>query len=74
VIKPLQLVARMDNWDPDTRANSTVATVNERDWLGGFTYNLTSTGVWLQMNYIRKTFDGVIAPRNVFMSNIQTTW
>jgi hypothetical protein len=74
VRKPLQLVARMDNWDPDTRANSTVATVNERDWLGGFTYNLTSTGVWLQMNYIRKTFDGVIAPRNVFMSNIQTTW
>jgi hypothetical protein len=74
VIKPLQLVARMDNWDPDTRANSTVATVNERDWLGGFTYSLTSTGVWLQLNYIRKTFDGVIAPRNVFMSNIQTTW
>lgn len=74
VRKPLQLIARMDNWDPDTRANNTVATVNERDWLGGFTYHLTSTGVWLQMNYIRKTFDGVIAPRNVFMSNIQTTW
>jgi hypothetical protein len=74
VRKPLQLVARMDNWDPDTRSNASVATVNERDWLGGFTYSLTSTGVWLQMNYIRKTFDGVLAPRNVFMSNIQTTW
>jgi hypothetical protein len=74
VRKPLQLIARMDNWDPDTRSDSTVATVNERDWLGGFTYTLSSTGVWLQMNYIRKTFNGVIADRNVFMSNIQTTW
>ena len=28
----------------------------------------------LQTNYIRKTFAGVITPRDVFMTNIQTTW
>jgi len=74
VRKPLQLVFRMDNWDPDTRSEASVATVNERDWLGSFTYTLSNTGVWLQMNDTRKTSAGVIAPRDVFMTNVQTTW
>lgn len=72
--KPLQLVFRVDSWDPDTRSNNTAATVNERDWLGGYTYSLGNTGAWVQMNYIHKTFDGVIKARDVFMTNVQTTW
>lgn len=52
----------------------TLAPRNERDWQSGFTYTLSSTGVWLQMNYLRTSFDGAIAPRNVLMSTIRTTW
>jgi hypothetical protein len=72
--KKFTTVARFDAWDPDTRTEKTAATVTERDWLGGFTYVLHPSGVWLQANYIRKTFDGVSPSRNVFMTNVQTAW
>ena len=65
---------RFDAWDPDTRSEGTAATVTERDWIGGFTYILHPSGVWLQMNYVRKTFGGVSPARNVVMTNVQTAW
>jgi flagellar motor protein MotB len=74
VTKTLTLVGRFDTWDPDTRSEATATTVTERDWLGGFTYVLHPSGVWLQANYIRKTFDGFAPSRNVFMTNVQTAW
>ena len=72
--KALTTVARFDAWDPDTRSEGTAATVTERDWIGGFTYILHPSGVWLQMNYVRKTFGEVSPSRNVFMTNVQTAW
>ncbi|HWI16411.1 MAG TPA: porin [Vicinamibacterales bacterium] len=74
VRKALTAVVRFDTWDPDTRSEASAATVTERAWLGGFTYVLHPSGVWLQGNYIRKTFDGLIPSRNVFMTNVQTAW
>jgi hypothetical protein len=74
VHKAFTVVARFDTWDPDTRSEATAATVTERAWLGGFTYVLHPSGVWLQGNYIRKTFDGLAPSRNVFMTNVQTAW
>jgi hypothetical protein len=74
VTKPLTAVFRFDAWDPDTRTEATSATVTERDWLGGFTYVLHPSGVWLQANYIRKTFNGLAPSRDVFLTNVQTAW
>jgi hypothetical protein len=67
-------VFRFDTWDPDTRSNTTLETVAERDWLGGVTYTIANSGAWLQFNYIRKTFADVVPARNVFMANVQSTW
>jgi hypothetical protein len=74
VHKKMTMVARYDTWDPDTRSENTAVTVAERDWLGGFTYVLHPSGVWLQANYIWKTFDGVAPSRSVFTTNVQTAW
>lgn len=71
--KTFPAVGRFDTWDPDTRSEITLATVTERDWLGGFTYVLHPSGVWLQANYIYKTFGG-FAPTKVFLTNVQTAW
>lgn len=72
--KKMTALARFDVWDPDTRSEQTAATVTERDWLGGFTYVLHPSGVWLQANYIWKTFDSVSPSRSVFLANVQTAW
>lgn len=74
VRKAMTAVFRFDTWDPDTRGEATAATVTERDWLGGVTYTLGNSGVWLQANYIRKTFGGLIKSRDVFTTNVQTAW
>ena len=67
-------VFRFDEWDPDTRTEVGVDKVTERDWLGGVNYTIANSGAWLQLNYVHKTFGGAIAPRNVFVANIQNTW
>ena len=70
----LQGVARFDSWDPDTRVDSAANDVIERDWLGGVTYTIVNSGVWLQINFVEKTFGHVLPSRHVFLANLQSTW
>jgi phosphate-selective porin len=74
VVKPLELLFRTDVWDPDTRDDAKAATVAERDWLGGINWQVSGQTVLVQVNYVRKTFQQVQAPRNVILANIQTAW
>ena len=70
----LEAIVRTDVWDPDTRSESNKTTVTERDWLGGLNWQVSGPAVLIQLNYIRKTFNDVQAPRNVLLANLQTAW
>lgn len=70
----VELVARLDQWDPDTNSDATAATVRERDFLAGANISITES-LRLQTNLVRKTFAGdVSADRNLFLINMQTSW
>jgi hypothetical protein len=71
--KNLQAALRFDTWDPDTRADL-ADSVTEKDWLAGLTYTIANSGAWLQLNFIQKTFGGLLPARSVFMANLQSTW
>ena len=71
----LTLIARHDVFDPDRSRETAVANARERDWIGGFTYDLPVMNVRLQMNYLRKYFPTAIAsPRGLLLTNLQATW
>lgn len=71
----LTLIARHDVFDPDRSRETTLANARERDWIGGFTYDLPAMNVRLQMNYLRKHFpSAVVAPRGLLLTNLQTSW
>ena len=71
----LEAVARLDNWDPDTRAETTPQSVTERDYVAGLNLLLNEHSLKVQANYIRKTFRTDVLPsRNVFLINTQTFW
>ena len=72
--KSIEAVFRHDVFDPDTRSDATAATVTERDWLGGVNWFIAGPSVVLQFDYVRKTFASVQAPRDVFITNLQTSW
>lgn len=55
-----------------TAAELTSARAHDRNWLGGFTHTLSNAGAWLWTHYSHKTFGG--APRDAFMTKLQTTW
>ena len=74
VHKSLEVVFRHDVFDPDTHNEETAATVTERDWLTGANWFVAGPNVVLQFDYVRKTFASIQAPRNVFMTNLQTSW
>jgi len=74
VTKSFQMLFRFDMWDPDMHKETAADNVTERDWIGGFTYNVKNTPVQMQFNYIRKTFGGVSPDKNVFMANLQTNF
>jgi phosphate-selective porin len=68
-------IFRVDTFDPNTRLESTSATVTERDYIGGINYYIRENNFKLQLNYLRKTFaNGVTPPRNLFIVNLQTAW
>lgn len=68
-------VFRFDSFDPDIRLETNAANVTERDYIAGFNYFITENNVKLQANYMRKTFaNGIVAPRNLFLVNLQTSW
>ncbi|HEY7546289.1 MAG TPA: porin, partial [Blastocatellia bacterium] len=71
----LEPVFRFDSFDPDRRRELTAADVTERDYIAGINYYLDENRVKLQLNYLRKTFEGGIQPsRNLFLLNLQTSW
>lgn len=73
-VKTVEVLFRADSWDPDTSTELTSATAREFDYVGGFTFSGLAPNTMFQANYIRKTFGGVVAPRNVFLLNLQTSW
>lgn len=68
-------IFRFDMFDPNTRLESTTASVTERDYIGGINYYIKDNNFKVQFNYIRKTFSSGITPsRNLFIVNLQTAW
>jgi len=71
----LTLIARHDVFDPDRSRETALADARERDWIGGFTYDVPVMNVRLQMNYLRKYFPSAIsAPRGLLLTNLQASW
>ena len=70
----IELVARLDQWDPDTDSDASPASARERDYIGGANVSLTES-LRLQANVVRKTFAGPgIGDRNLVLINMQTSW
>jgi hypothetical protein len=71
----LETVFRFDTWDPNTGQEADATSVTERDFIVGFNFYLDENRTKLQFNYLRKTFArDIVAPRNVLMFNLQTSW
>lgn len=69
----VQIVGRVDQWDPDTSADSNAANVLERDYIAGVNL-LPREGLRLQINAVRKTFRGNVSDRNLVLVNLETAW
>jgi hypothetical protein len=70
-----EIVARLDTWDPDTNADTTVGNVLERDYNVGFTYYVSGNNVKCQVEYLHKTFaEDIARSRNIVLSHLQVTW
>ena len=67
-------ILRYDTWDPDVRLESSAGSVTERDYIAGFNYFIHGGDVKLQFNYVRKTFDNIVAPVNVGVLRLQACW
>jgi phosphate-selective porin len=74
-IRPrVELVARFDQWDPDTGSEATPGAARERDYIAGANISITES-LRLQANLVRKTFASDAAvDRNLFLINMQTSW
>ena len=71
----LTVIARRDVFDPDVDRETALADARERDWVGGFTYDLASYNARLQMNYLAKTFaSGIATSRGLLLTNLQVAW
>lgn len=70
----VELIARLDQWDPDTDSDATPASARERDYIAGANFSITES-LRVQANLVRKTFAGdVSADRNLLLINMQTSW
>jgi Phosphate-selective porin len=71
----LTVIARRDVFDPDLDRETTLADALERDWIGGFTYDLARYDARLQMNYLAKSFaPGIASSRGLLLTNLQVSW
>lgn len=71
----LRLVARYDSWDPDTALESAPSDARERNVTAGFGYRLLDDALTVQVNYVRRWFDGGLGPsENLLRMNLQTAW
>ncbi len=71
----IDLVARYDVWDPDTRSESSAATARATDVLGGVNVALGGSNSAVQVDYQVRSFRGHLAPRaSQLLLNLQTSW
>jgi hypothetical protein len=75
VLPSLELTARLDVFDPDTRFDTTRADVVERDYIAAASHFIAGNNVKLQAEYLRKTYArNIIAGANVVLTNLQVAW
>jgi hypothetical protein len=69
----LELHARFDSWDPDHAREEDAASVTERDYLGGLTWNVQ--GLKIQADAVHRTYSAELLPsRWQLLVNLQTNW
>ena len=74
VSQRLELVARADQWDPDTASDRDQATALERDYILGGNITL-APALRLQANFVHKTWESdAVSDRNLLLLNLQTSW
>jgi hypothetical protein len=75
VLPPLDLHVRFDAWDPDRAREADAASVTERDYLAGLTWNVPGTKVKAQADALRRTYSAALVPaRSQLLLNLQTNW
>jgi hypothetical protein len=75
VIPRLQIVARVDSWDPDVSRDDTAGTARATDLMAGATYQLAGDNAKLQVNLSRRQFAGdVLRPTSQLLVNLQASW
>jgi hypothetical protein len=71
----IDLTARLDVFDPDTRFDTSRADVAERDYIGAVSYYVSGNNVKCQAEYLRKTYRAAIAPsQHVLLTSLQLAW
>jgi hypothetical protein len=71
----LDLTARLDVFDPDTRLDASRADVLERDYVAAASYYLSGNNLKWQSQYLRKTYrDAIAASQHIFLSSLQVAW
>jgi hypothetical protein len=71
----IELVTRLDVFDPDTHFDRSRSDARERDYIGGVTYFISGNNLELQAEYLRKTFALDLSPRqHVAIVNLQLAW
>lgn len=69
----VEIVARLDSFDPDLASEATIESVRELDYLVGASFSLAGLNARLQLNLVQKTF-GAFAGRRQLLANLQTGW
>ncbi len=74
-IRPLQVVARFDSWDPDAKRDDTAASVRATDLMVGATWALAGENAKVQVNLSQRRFAGdLLARTNQLLVNLQASW
>lgn len=73
--RALQLVTRLDVYDPDTDRDDTAATARAVDVMAGATWFIVGDNAKLQVNASRRSFANDIAPKlNQLQLSLQAAW
>jgi phosphate-selective porin O/P len=73
VLPWMDIVERLDSWDPDTRREDTEATARSLDALAGATFRLAPRSR-AQLNVIRRSFGGVAPSATSVLVSFETSW
>jgi hypothetical protein len=73
--KGVQVVSRVDVWDPDMKKSVDAATARTTDVMGGATWFLAGDNAKLQVNVSHRWFAYNVSPAvNQILVNLQTSW